>query len=220
MGFCVGRRTRSVTGSQASHKGYPFLSSTDILQADLSNISYIAKSVARQNNQLLIKDRWTLITRSGTIGRMTYARAEMRGMACSEDVLRVVPDQDKVLPGYIYAYLCSKYGVPLVISGTYGSIITHLEPSHIADLPVPRLGKIEDQAHELIQQAADLRTNASTVLKGAAHSITVHLPCGAGCGYRRRQQSAYGRVGPQVHRPALSSDSSLRASQFRHQEAR
>lgn len=53
--------------------GFPFLSSTDILQADLSNISHIAKSVARQNNQLLIKDRWTLIARSGTIGRMAYS---------------------------------------------------------------------------------------------------------------------------------------------------
>ena len=155
--------------------GCPFLSSTDILQADLSNISYIAKSAVRHNRQLLIKDRWTLITRSGTIGRMTYARSEMRGMACSEDVLRVVPDQEKVLPGYIYAYLCSKYGVPLVVSGTYGSIITHLEPSHIADLPVPRLGEIEDQAHELIQQAADLRTNASELLKEATSSIAAHL---------------------------------------------
>ena len=100
--------------------GFPFLSSTDILQADLSNISHIAKSVARQNSQLLIKDRWTLITRSGTIGRMAYSRSDMNGMACTEDVLRVIPDEEKVKPGYIYAYLCTKFGVPLVISGTYG----------------------------------------------------------------------------------------------------
>ena len=87
--------------------GYPFLSSTDILQADLGNISRIAKSVARQNSQLLIKDHWTLITRSGTIGRMVYVRADMNGMACTEDVLRVIPDERKVKPGYIYAYLCT-----------------------------------------------------------------------------------------------------------------
>ena len=83
--------------------GYPFLSSTDILQADLSNISHIAKSVARQNRQLLIRDHWTLITRSGTIGRTVYSRTEMSGMACTEDVLRVIPDESKVKPGYIYA---------------------------------------------------------------------------------------------------------------------
>ncbi len=144
--------------------GYPFLSSTDILQADLSTISHIAKSVARQNSQLLIKDRWTLITRSGSIGRMAYSRADMNGMACTEDVLRVIPDESRVKPGYIYAYLGTKFGLPIVISGTYGSIITHLEPHHIADLPVPRLGAVEDEAHELIQQAADLRTEASQLI--------------------------------------------------------
>ncbi|EOM1363110.1 TPA: restriction endonuclease subunit S [Klebsiella pneumoniae] len=145
--------------------GYPFLSSTDILQSDLSNVSYISKAAARQNSQLLIKERWTLITRSGTIGRMAYSRSDMNGMACTEDVLRVIPDESKIKPGYLYAYLSSKFGVPLVISGTYGSIITHLEPEHIADLPVPRLGKIEDKAHELICEAAALRVEASTALR-------------------------------------------------------
>jgi type I restriction enzyme S subunit len=151
--------------------GYPFLSSTDILQADLSNISHIAKSVARQNSQLLIKDCWTLITRSGTIGRMAYARADMNGMACTEDVLRVIPDETKVKPGYIYAYLCTKFGVPLVVSGTYGSIITHLEPHHIADLPVPRLGAAEEQAHDLVQSAADLRVEAAELLETAGRMV-------------------------------------------------
>lgn len=136
--------------------GYPFLSSTDMLQTDLSNLSFIAKSVAKQNPRLLIKKNWTLITRSGSIGRMAYARPDMDGLACTEDVLRVVPDEKCVRPGYLYAYLNTKFGVPLIISGTYGSIITHLEPHHIADLPVPRLGEAEEQAHILVQQAADL----------------------------------------------------------------
>lgn len=151
--------------------GYPFLSSTDILQADLSNISHIAKLVARQNSQLLIKDRWTLITRSGTVGRMAYSRSDMNGMGCTEDVLRVIPCEEKVKPGYIYAYLCSKFGVPLVISGTYGSIITHLEPHHIADLPVPRLGEVEDQAHELIQRAADAQVESGKLRNQAGAMV-------------------------------------------------
>ncbi|WP_293687788.1 restriction endonuclease subunit S [Thiolapillus sp.] len=161
----AGRITR-LWVEDAEH-GFPFLSSTDILQADLSNISHIAKSVARQNNQLLIKDKWTLITRSGTIGRMAYARSDMDGMACTEDVLRVIPNKEKVKPGYVYSYLSTKFGVPLITSGTYGSIITHLEPQHIADLPVPRLGAVEDQAHELVQGSADLRVEAAELLKTA-----------------------------------------------------
>ena len=65
----------------------------------------------------------------------------MDGMACSEDVLRVVPDPDRILPGYLYAFLSSKFGKSLVVGGTYGAIIPHIEPHHIASLPVPRLGE-------------------------------------------------------------------------------
>ncbi|HBR4454658.1 TPA: restriction endonuclease subunit S [Klebsiella pneumoniae] len=149
--------------------GYRFLSSTDISQNDLRTVPYIAKSAGTQNRHLLIKENWTLITRSGSVGKMAYARTDMSGMACTEDVLRIIPNRSLVPPGYIYAYLCTKFGVPLVISGTYGSIITHLEPHHIADLPVPRLGRIEGEVHELIKMSADLRTEANNELTVASN---------------------------------------------------
>ena len=104
----------------------------------------------------------SLISCSGTIGMMAYARREMIGVWSSQDVLKVVPDPRKILPGYLYAYLCSKFGIPLVTSGTYGAIIQHLEPEHIADLPVPRLkDELEETIHTLVEQASELRTTAS-----------------------------------------------------------
>ena len=93
---------------------------------------------------------------------MAYARPDMDGMACSEHVLRVVPDPDRILPGYLYAFLSSKFGVPLVVGGTYGAIIQHIEPHHIANLPVPRLGEtVETRADELVQNAAAQRSKAA-----------------------------------------------------------
>lgn len=142
--------------------GVPFLSSSDILQADLSTLRLISHRVVHENPKLLIHKGWTLITRSGTIGRMTYCRSDMDGMACSEDVLRVIPDKEKILPGYLSAYLSSKFGLPQVISSTYGAIIQHLEPHHLADLPVPRLGEaIERQVHELVEKVAGNRSEAA-----------------------------------------------------------
>jgi type I restriction enzyme S subunit len=86
----------------------------------------------------------------------------MDGMACTEDVLRVIPDREKVPPGYLYAFLSSKFGVPLVISGTYGAIIQHIEPEHIAGLPVPRLGdELERRVHNEIENAAKARSQAA-----------------------------------------------------------
>lgn len=148
--------------------GVPFLTSSSILQADLSNLRFIAKRAVRENPKLLIRQGYTLITRAGSIGRMSYTRPDMDGMACTEDVLRVIPDQERVPPGYLYAFLSSKFGVPLVTSGTYGAIIQHIEPEHIAGLPVPRLGEIiERQIDQFIQFAATLRTDAQALLSRA-----------------------------------------------------
>lgn len=152
--------------------GIPFLSSSVILQADLGNLSLISKKAVELNPQLIIHEGWTLITRSGTIGRMTYCRPDMNGMACSEDVLRVVPDPDKILPGYLYAYLSSQFGVPQVVGETYGSIITHIEPHHIANLPVPRLGKdVEEAAHHCIVEAARLKSEYQGQIKEATEKL-------------------------------------------------
>lgn len=135
--------------------GVPFLSSTDILKADISQIRLIAKSAVTANPKLTIREGWTLITRAGSIGRMAYARPDMDGLACTEDVLRVIPNPAQIPSGYLYAYLSSKFGLPLVVSGTYGAIIQHIEPRHIADLPVPRLGEaLEREVHELVQESA------------------------------------------------------------------
>ncbi|MDR2529064.1 MAG: hypothetical protein LBD04_08620 [Synergistaceae bacterium] len=154
--FHAGRESRVWVDSP--EYGVPFMGSTDILAADLSNLSLISKKQVASKPSFIIRKGWTLITRSGTVGRMAYARSEMDGIACSEDVMRVVADENTILPGYIYAFLSSRFGVPLVVSGTYGAIIQHIEPHHIAGLPVPRLGKVEEQAHELAQRAAELLT--------------------------------------------------------------
>ncbi|WP_188366109.1 methylation-associated defense system restriction endonuclease subunit S MAD5 [Marinicella pacifica] len=174
--YHAGRESR--TWVESPEHGVPFMGSTDILAADLSHINLISKKQVEANPNFKIGEGWTLITRSGTIGRMAYAHSGMDGLACSEHVMRVVPDEDKVKPGFIYAYLSSMFGVPLVISGTYGSIIQSIEPHHISDLPVPRLGDIENQAHELVQRAADLRVEATALLKQAGIKVneTFGLP--------------------------------------------
>lgn len=167
--FHAGRESRIWVDS--SEYGIPFMGSTDILAADLSSLPLISKKQIYSNPKFLIEEGWTLITRSGTVGRMAFARSDMNGIACSEHVMRVVPNEDKINPGYLYAYLSSRFGLPIVVSGTYGAIIQHIEPHHIADLPVPRLGEVEGRAHELVQQAADLRVEAAEFLKTAGELI-------------------------------------------------
>lgn len=168
--FHAGRESRTwVTDPKC---GVPFLSSSDILKADLTDLPLLSKKQVERNPGFLIQHKWTLITRSGTIGRMVYVRPDMDGLACSEHAMRVAPDEDKIPPGYLSAFLRSRFGVPMVIGGTYGSIIQSIEPEHIADLPVPRLGDaIEQKAHELVEEAATLRVKASFDLQEAISTI-------------------------------------------------
>lgn len=156
---------------ETKEHGVPFMGSTDILAADLANLPLISKKQVQANPNFMIHKGWTLITRSGTIGRMAYARSDMDGLACSEHVMRVVPDMSKVPPGYIYAYLSSRFGIPLVVSGTYGSIIQSIEPHHIADLPVPRLGDVENEAHTLVEQASEEFTNSIFLMNEATRKL-------------------------------------------------
>jgi type I restriction enzyme, S subunit len=150
--------------------GVPFVGSGAMLQADLSTLPYLRRKDATSSRlaYLRLAPQMTLISCSGTIGRMVYARPDMDGIWSSQHIMKVVPDPEKVPPGYLYAYLSSKFGVPLVVSGTYGSIIQSIEPEHIADLPVPRLGDaVEKRAHELVEEAARKRTEAAEVLSSA-----------------------------------------------------
>ena len=161
----------SVQWVESSDLGVPFLRGKDIQLADLSESPFISKQQVKENPSFLIKKGMTLITRSGTIGKTGYVRADMDGMATS-DPLRVVPDPQKIAPGYLYAYLSSKFGVPLVASGASGAIIQHLDPNDIADIPVPRLGDaLEHEIHTLVEQAAELRCASSEQIKAAREEV-------------------------------------------------
>lgn len=168
--FHAGREGR--TWVDDSKYGVRFLGSSDILAADLSTLPLISKKQVERNPLFTLGEGWTLISRSGTVGRMAYVRPDMTGLACSEHVLRVVPDLERIPPGYLHAFLSSRYGVPLIVSGTYGAIIQHIEPEHIADLPVPRFApEFEASVHAKVHEAAALLSRYQLLVKEATDEL-------------------------------------------------
>lgn len=151
--------------------GVPFLGTASMLRADHTDLPLLRKRDAhsRKLAYLRVEHGMTLISCSGTIGRMVYSRPDMVGMWSNQDILKVVPNPSRVQSGYLFAFLSGKYGVPLVTAGTYGAIIRHIEPQHIANLPVPRFDEeIEGRAHELVEKAANLRSSATKVISEVA----------------------------------------------------
>lgn len=154
--------------------GVPFLSSTDIMQADFTDIPLLRKEDANSDKlaHLEVKPGMTLITCSGTVGRMCYVRSDMTGFWSSQDVLKVVADEAKVLPGYLYAFLSSRYGIHVITAQAYGSMIPHLEPVHIAGLPVPRFDReVEEEIHGYVRAAADLRARFQAGVTAATRDL-------------------------------------------------
>jgi hypothetical protein len=152
--------------------GVPLLSGTEMLQANISNAPLISKKLVASMPHMVLTEGTTLISSYGTIGRTSYCRKDMAGMVGSDNVLKVIPDTNKILSGYLYAFLSSKFGVSLVVSELSGSVVTFLDPSRVAALPVPRLGDaIESQVHELIVEAARLRTEYQHHIQEATNQL-------------------------------------------------
>ncbi|MBP2847939.1 methylation-associated defense system restriction endonuclease subunit S MAD5 [Dickeya oryzae] len=151
--------------------GIPYMGTSAIGYSDLSMLPLIAKRQVLNNPKLQLELGTSLVTRSGTVGKMAFVRPEMVGMACSEDVLRIVADEEKILPGYLYSFLSSKFGVPLLVAGTYGAIIQHIEPEHVKDLPVPRLGDVELEADRLMTDSSRLMTKYSELVQRSRNAV-------------------------------------------------
>ncbi len=171
-----GVRLRRIWVNSKEH-GVAFLGNSAMLRSDLSHLPLLSKRQACSDRflALRLKSGMILISCSGTPVRMVYTRSDMAGMWAAQGIMKVRPDPSKVPPGYVYACLSSRFGVPLAISGTYGAIGQHVERERIAELPIPRLGDaIERRVHELVDGAARKRTEALALL-GEARARVGHL---------------------------------------------
>src|SRR5208282_838193 len=93
----------------------PFYVPGAMIQSKPDSIKYLdlnrASPSERQKIEttLIAKRGWIVITRSGTIGRVIYTQARHEGAAISDDLIRVVID-DEPLRGYVYQFLQSEFG--------------------------------------------------------------------------------------------------------------
>lgn len=146
--------------------GLPFIKGADIVKADFFNLKIISRKRTVNLNEYFLKEGWTVITRSGTIGNTAYVNKDFIGKAASDDIIRVVP---KTVPsGFLYAFLSSKNGKALLAHGTYGAVIQHIEPEHIENIPIPIFpNDLQQQIHDLITESAELKVEANRLLGDA-----------------------------------------------------
>ena len=145
--------------------GVPYLNGKSICQLDPNGCQKKYLSLAQHEDriigQLTIKKNTILITCSGTLGKVILVPQHWDGWAGTHDLIRVYPTSDD-MAGYIYCYLQSEVGKVLINRLAYGSVVDHIEPCHISQLPIPILKNIEVQQkiNGLVLEANELRYQA------------------------------------------------------------
>lgn len=170
--FYPGRFKRDYTDNFDQDNSVPFLGGSNITQLIPVTEKRILKS-SPHYNELALKAGWILITRSGTTGIVATVPKDWEGFAASEHIIRIVPNPDKLNPGYLYGYLKSKIGQRLLKDGIFGSVIDEINCSHISLIPVlyPKSVEEANTIGDQILKADLLRYQASMLIKDTAESI-------------------------------------------------
>jgi len=143
--------------------GIKFIGGKQINDLNPNSDKYLSKSIhkSRTTNELVLSENTILITRSGTIGKVSIVPKHWNEWAANEHIIRVFP-ASKEIAGYLFCWLNSDYGHKLITKHTYGSVVDEIDTSHVGDIKIPLLKKKSKQKeiNELVLKANELRYEA------------------------------------------------------------
>jgi len=128
----------------------PFFGGSDINQLITESGKWISPHHPKVN-ELKVKKHWLLITRSGSTGIVSSVPDAWDGFAMSEHIIRIVPDENKISPFYLLAFLRSKFCQEIIAKGVFGSVIDEIDPNFIAKIKVP-VPSDKKQLNQIIKQ--------------------------------------------------------------------
>ncbi len=130
----------------------------------------------RISDELEIRENMVLITRSGTIGKVTLAPKHWENWVVNEHVIRVIPADDSVV-GYIYAFLDTDYGLEFIKKFTYGSVVDEIDTTHVSEINIPVIKDREKFKiiNDLVLNANLKRTEAYNLQSKAINKINNEL---------------------------------------------
>lgn len=146
-------------------KGYGrvFIGGKQLWELDPTNKKYlsIAHHAKRIKDQLELHENMTLITCSGTVGKVALVGKHWENWTANQHIIRVIP-QNNELAGYLYIFLNTEYGKALIERHTYGSVVDEITDEHVANVKIPLLKNetIQKNINDLALEANKLRYHA------------------------------------------------------------
>lgn len=149
------------------HSDFPIYQPSTIVDIKPKPDGYISHFTKTNIENLRVKKGQILMTCSGTIGNVSYVSDTLKNKIFSHDLLRI-NCKNTVDQGYVYAYLKSKVGNKILLTNSYGAVITHIEPEHLATIPIPDAPKeIKERIHNLIVESFKLRDESNELIDQA-----------------------------------------------------
>lgn len=145
--------------------GVPFILPSQITEVYPKASKFISPTTYIDLKSTRVKKGQVLLTRSGTIGVVSYVSKTLENQSISDDVIRI---ETRPYPGYVYTYLKSKIGRLLIETNNYGAVIKHIEPQHLNHIPIPNPPPILKQTiHNLIEESFKLRDESNELIDEA-----------------------------------------------------
>jgi len=147
-------------------KGIPFLSGSDLLKQYPAFNSFLSRKMKNIDNYIL-HNGWLAIQDAGTIGYLSYITKFLDGVSATNNLVRVVPNEDCNKNYYIYCFLKTKVGQKLLKSLEYGSVQKHIDNHQVSDFLVPIFDDIEGQISIKVKKCMDNLSDACFMEKKA-----------------------------------------------------
>lgn len=143
--------------------GRVFIGGKQLWELDPTNKKYLSLTHHgdRISKQLELHENMTLITCSGTIGKVALVGKHWENWTANQHIIRVVP-ADLNIAGYLNIFLSSDYGNVLIRRFTYGSVVDEIDNNHVSQIAIPLLKNkdVQKQINDFALQANQKRYEA------------------------------------------------------------
>lgn len=147
-------------------KGIRLLSQTHVFQTAPEG-RWISRQSVPDYREFMVAQNTILVAAQGTtgdnelFGHCQLSHRNFEDCMITQHILRIIPNEDRIEPGYLFAFLSSEYGFQLLRSTACGTKLLGLILPNVGAIPIPRLsGSAESDIARKIIHSYDKRADA------------------------------------------------------------
>lgn len=145
-----------------------FLGSSEMLDIFPNPVKFVSPDNPMINS-LSLTEETILISRSGTIGNITFVNKSLSKFLVSEHAIRLVMNE---FPGFVYTYLKTDVAQNLLHAEKFGSVILEIEPEALKNMLIPNPPVlIKQKIHDLIIDSYCKRDESNDLINEATRIL-------------------------------------------------